>query len=85
MCRLIGRHVYHSHEMTFAGGFAACAHCGKVVTGEQVTKKTKSGERRYVYYRCSRYTAEGHPRVRLLPEKELDRQLMAVFDSIDSG
>ena len=78
---LIGGHVYHAHEMTFAGGFMTCAHCGKVVTGEQVTKKTKIGERRYVYYRCSRYTAEGHPRVRL-PEKELDRQLMAIFDSI---
>ena len=78
---LLGGTVYHAHEMTFAGGFMTCGHCGKIVTGEQITKKTKSGERRYVYYRCSRYTAEGHPRVRL-SEKKLDDQLMAIFDSI---
>lgn len=78
---LIGGHVYHAHEMTFAGGFMTCGHCGRVVTGEQVKKKTKAGAKRYVYYRCSGYLAEGHPRVRL-PEAEVDRQIVGIFDSI---
>ena len=78
---ILGGHVYHAHDMTFAGGFMTCGHCGKVVTGERIKKKSKSGDRHYIYYRCSGYNAEGHPRVRLT-EKELDRQVMAVFDSI---
>lgn len=78
---LLGGHTYHTHEMTFASGFMTCGHCGRVITGERITKNTKNGKRRYVYYRCSRYNTEGHPRVRL-PEKELTRQLMAIFDSI---
>ncbi len=76
---LLDGHVYHKHEMTFAGGFMTCGHCGKIVTGERKTKVTKTGERSYVYYRCSAYNAEDHPRVRLR-EEELDRQLMAIFD-----
>ena len=76
----IEEHKYAPYD-TYRGAFMTCGHCGKIVTGEQITKKTKSGERRYIYYRCSRYTAEGHPRVRL-SEKKLDDQLMAIFDSI---
>ena len=75
---LLGGHVYHSHQMTFAGEFMACGHCGRAVTGEQVIKQSKSGPRRYVYYRRSGYTAPGHPRVRV-PEAELDRQILAIF------
>lgn len=76
---LLGGHVYHAHQMTFAGEFMSCGHCGRAVTGEQVTKSTKScGERRYVYYRCSGYTAAGHPRVRVT-EDQLDRQMLAAF------
>lgn len=76
---LLGGHVYHAHQMTFAGEFMVCGHCGRAITGEQVVKRFKSTpERRYVYYRCSGYTAPGHPRVRV-PEAELDRQVLELF------
>ncbi|MCQ3921340.1 MAG: recombinase family protein [Planctomycetes bacterium] len=75
---LLGGHVYHAHQMTYAGDRIACAHCGRAVTGERKTKETKSGERHYVYYRCSGYTAPGHPRVRV-KEEELDRQVLELF------
>lgn len=76
---LLGGHVYHAHQMTFAGSFMTCGYCGRVVTGEQVTKRFKTtGERTYVYYRCSGYTAAGHPRDRV-PEAELDRQILELF------
>ncbi|GIK15218.1 MAG: serine recombinase [Planctomycetota bacterium] len=76
---LLGGHVRHAHQMTFAGEFMTCGHCGRAVTGEQVMKRFKTtGERRYVYYRCSGYTAAGHPRVRI-PEPELDRQVLELF------
>lgn len=76
---LLGGHVYHAHQMTFAGEFMTCGHCGRAITGEQVVKRFKSTpDRRYVYYRCSGYTAPGHPRVRV-PEAELDRQVLELF------
>ncbi len=78
---LLGGHVYHAHEMTFAGEFMTCAHCGRAVTGEQITKRCKSGSKRYVYYRCSGYTAPGHPRVRVT-EAEVHRQVLAIFDKM---
>lgn len=70
--------VYHSHEMTYAGEFMTWGHCGPPITGERKTRSTKSGEKEYIYYRCSRYTAEGHPRTRV-PEADLDRQMLALF------
>lgn len=70
--------VYHSHEMTYAGEFMTCGHCGHPITGERKTRSTKSGEKEYIYYRCSRYTAEGHPRIRV-PEADLDRQMLDLF------
>ena len=76
---LLGEHIYHGHEMTYAGEFIRCGHCGHPITGENKTKQTKDGERSYVYYRCARYTKAGHPRTRI-PEAEFDRQLLAVFD-----
>ena len=76
---LLGGHVYHAHQMTFAGEFMTCGHCGRAITGEQVIKRFKTtGERRYVYYRCSGYNAPGHPRHRV-PEAELDRQVLELF------
>jgi DNA invertase Pin-like site-specific DNA recombinase len=76
---LLGEHVYRSHEMTYAGEFISCSHCGHPITGERKIKRTKSGEKEYVYYRCAKYNRPGHPRTRVT-ETVLDRQMLAVFD-----
>ena len=79
---LLGEHVYHCHEMTYAGEFIRCGHCGHPITGEHKTKKFKNGtERSYIYYRCARYTKPGHPRTRI-PEADFDRQILAMFDKM---
>ena len=78
---LLGGHVYRSHELTYAGERISCGHCGHPITGEKKTKKTKAGERHYVYYRCTYYNVDGHPRTRVT-EAELDRQVLAVFDKM---
>ena len=75
---LLGGSVYRSHEMTYAGEFMTCGHCGHPITGERKTRKTKSGEREYIYYRCARYNRPGHPRTRVT-EAEFDRQMLALF------
>lgn len=77
----MGDQNYHCHQLTYGGEFMRCGHCGKPVTGECKTKQTKSGPKDYVYYRCARYTAKGHPRIRV-PEKKLDEQMLAIFDSM---
>ena len=51
------------------------------ITGESKTKKTKSGDREYVYYRCTKYHKGDHPRTRLT-EGELDAQMFALFDKL---
>ena len=76
---LLGGKRYQGHDLTYAGSLISCGHCGAVITGESVTKK-KTG-REYVYYRCSKYTAPGHPRIRLT-EQALDVQVLALFDRI---
>lgn len=76
---LLGEHLYHAHEMTYASEFIRCGHCGHPITGEHKTKTTKDGERSYIYYRCARYTKSGHPRTRI-PEAEFDRQVLSLFD-----
>jgi site-specific DNA recombinase len=78
---LLGGHIYHGLDIIYAGGFMQCGHCGRAVTGERIVKHRKSGDRVYVYYRCSGYLAEGHPRVRV-PEPEIERQVMAIFDAM---
>jgi hypothetical protein len=78
---LFDKHVYRSHELTYAGETIACGHCGHPITGERKFKTTKSGEQEYVYYRCARYTKPGHPRIRVT-EAEIDRQILALFDKI---
>ncbi len=78
---LMGDQNYHSHQLTYGGEFMRCGHCGKPVTGECKTKQTKAGPKDYIYYRCARYTAKGHPRVRV-PEQKLDEQMLEIFDSI---
>lgn len=79
---LLGEKVYRSHEHVFGGEFVRCGHCGRPVTGETVVKKTTG--KAYIYYRCSRYTSDGHPRVRLT-EAVLDRQMSAILGQLRIG
>ncbi|MBX3435751.1 MAG: recombinase family protein, partial [Pirellulales bacterium] len=76
--KLLGGSIYRSHELTYAGGLIACGHCGRPITGETIQKKGPHGVKQYRYYRCSGYSAEGHPRVRLR-ERDLDEQMLAFF------
>jgi site-specific DNA recombinase len=77
---LLGGKTYKSHELTYAGGMMRCSHCGNLITGEQITKKSSGKE--YVYYRCTMYNTAGHPRIRVT-ERQLDEQVLAVFKSIE--
>jgi len=78
---LLGGQVYRTHELTYASDLIQCTHCGHPITGERKTKQTKCGERDYVYYRCSKYTRKGHPRIRLT-EANLDQQVLALFENL---
>lgn len=78
---VLGGSNYRSHELTYAGELITCGHCGSPITGECKTKKTKSGEKQYRYYRCAKYNKPGHPRVRLR-EEDLDRQVIDLFRKI---
>jgi len=70
-----------THLLTFGCELIHCGDCGHAVTGERKIKKTKAGERSYVYYRCARYSTPGHPKTRTT-EAELDRQVLELFDRI---
>ena len=76
---LLGNKIYQSHELTYAGELIVCGHCGHPITGERKTKPTKSGPKQYVYYRCSRYNTDDHPRVRV-QEADFDEQILQLFD-----
>lgn len=78
---LLGQKVYKQHQMTYASDLIECSHCGSPITGERKFKMTKSGEREYVYYRCTQYHKGDHPRIRLT-EKQLDSQMLAIFDTL---
>lgn len=65
---------YRSHELVYASRLVVCGYCGNVVTGEEKFKDTKCGPKSYVYYRCSRYSRAGHPRIRI-PEAQFDAQV----------
>ena len=78
---LLGGHVYQAHEMTYANERIVCGHCGHPITGEKKTKRLKSGDRHYVYYRCTYYNVAGHPRTRVT-EADIDRQMLAIFDKM---
>ncbi len=78
---ILGHKVYRQNELTYSGGLIVCGHCGHAITGEQVTKKTKAGENKHNYYRCSKYLTKGHPRIRLR-EAEIDAQILKLLDSI---
>ncbi|WP_417384149.1 recombinase family protein [Gimesia sp.] len=80
---LLGRKSYRSHAMTYAGNLITCSYCGRPISGEVKSKKTRKGESRYVYYRCARYTRSGHPRVRVR-EEEFDFQVMLILSRIHS-
>lgn len=80
--RTLRGEVYDCHDLTFAGGLILCKHCGHVVTGERVVKKATG--KAYVYYRCSVYSAPGHPRVRL-SEKRLNAKLFAILEKMGVG
>ena len=67
--------------MTYASDLIECAHCGSPITGERKFKMTKSGEREYMYYRCTQYHKGDHPRIRLT-ENKLDQQMLSIFDSL---
>ena len=79
--QLLGGQTYRSHELTYASELITCGHCGRPISGERKTKQTKSGPKDYVYYRCARYTATGHPRIRIR-EEALDKQILALFDQL---
>lgn len=75
---LLGEATYQSHELTYGGERVTCGHCGRPITGELKTKQTKTGPKQYAYYRCTGYTAPGHPRVRV-NEAALDHQILDIF------
>ena len=67
--------------MVFASNLITCEHCGRIVTGELKTMKTRSGEKSYTYYRCARYSLPAHPRIRLR-EEEFERQVLQTFEKL---
>src|SRR5687768_8460995 len=77
----LGGKVFHTHQMTFAGSLITCGHCGHLITGEKKAKQSKSGQKTYNYYRCTRYNQRGHPRDRVT-EGELEDQLLAMWDRL---
>ena len=70
-----------SSSLTYASDLIECGHCGHKITGEWKIKKTKSGSRDYLYYRCTKYNKPDHPRTRVT-EAELDHQVLALFDKM---
>jgi len=78
---LLGDATYASHESVYGSGLIECMHCGRPIVFEVKTKKVKSGVKEYRYYRCSRYTAEGHPRIRM-KEADLDGQVLETFQRL---
>lgn len=75
---LLGVKIYASHESVYGSGLVTCAHCGRPLVCEIKTKPTRDGEREHRYYRCTRYTAKGHPRDRV-NEKDFDQTMLGLF------
>ena len=62
--------------------FITCGHCGHTITNEAVAKKLKGGGvRKYFYYRCAKYTAHDHPRIRL-KQAALYEQILPIFQTL---
>ena len=68
-----GHRRQKTHKMLFANGLVRCGVCDRWITGEKKRKKTRDGEKDYVYYRCCRYNAPSHPRQRV-KEKDFEAQ-----------
>jgi site-specific DNA recombinase len=75
---LLGGKVYKANEVLYGGELMTCGHCGRPITGEVVRKPSGKS---YVYYRCARYTAADHPRIRLR-ESEVDGHVLGLFERI---
>ena len=78
---LLGGKIYQHHELTYGSELVVCGHCGRPVTGERKSRPGKHGPKTYVYYRCARYNAADHPRIRV-QEANLDAQVLALFERI---
>ena len=72
----------HTHTTTYSSDLISCGHCGYKITGELKVKKTLSGLREYIYYRCTKYNKVGHPRTRV-EEADLDRQVLDLFSKLN--
>ena len=81
---LLGCSTYGRHESVYGSGLIECGHCGRPIVVEVKTRELKSGTREYRYYRCSRYTRKGHPRVRVT-ESHLDEQVGEMFEALRVG
>ena len=68
---------YGPHSIPYRG-LLRCS-CGRAVTAEVKTKKTKQGERRYYYYRCARYRKCGGRRLTLA---QVDEALGAIVQTV---
>jgi DNA invertase Pin-like site-specific DNA recombinase len=77
----IGNRQQRSHKLLFSNSLVRCGHCFRPITGEKKTKKTSEGLKNYVYYRCARYLAPQHPRVRI-PENALEMQAKQLFAAL---
>ena len=75
---LLGGKTYNGHESVYGAGMVRCGHCGRPVVAEVKIKATKAGLKEYRYYRCARYNAKDHPKIRV-NENSLDRQVLDLF------
>ena len=75
---LLGGRTYKGHQSVYGADMLSCGHCGRPVVVEVKTKPSSTGPREYRYYRCARYTAQGHPSIRV-NESDLDNQVLAMF------
>ena len=81
---LLGQKTHRAHQLTYGSELIRCGHCGAPIVGEAKIKKTRTGDRQYVYYRCVQYNRPGHPRLRLT-EAELDQQVLGLFAKMRVG
>jgi len=78
---ILGKKLYRSHDMLYAGEIITCGHCGRPISGETKEKKTSGGMRQYSYYRCARYNVGDHPRLRV-KQSALDDQVLVLFEDM---